>query len=87
MIAFAGGGFIGDGKCRGGDVVDVDKRAYRMSAAVQAQLATEFDEKDRARNDAVELLARPVNVGRACPSDGEIVLLEKRAQMQIAGGA
>ena len=57
-----------------------------MTAPVQLQSAAGFDEENRSRNDAVKLLARPIDIRGAGENDGELVLLKKCQQVQIASG-
>ena len=58
-----------------------------MAAAVELKFLAETDRKDRARNDAVELLTGTVDVGGAGPHGGELILVNERPQVEVARGS
>ena len=85
VVSLAGLAVAGDEIGRLGDVVNIDERALRSAAAVELKLAAQADEQDRARDDAVELLARAEYIGGAGEHDREAVIGEISAQAHVGG--
>ena len=86
VVALAGGRGAGDAEGGAGHIVDVDKGPHRVAAAMEREALAKFDREQRARDDAVELLAGAVDVGGAGPDHRETVVGKKGAQVQVAGG-
>lgn len=66
-------------------VVHVYEGSARHAAAMQLELPAEQDEQDGAGNDAVELLAGAIDVGRARGDHREVVGRKERVQAHVAG--
>src|SRR5260370_38168401 len=87
MVRLPGWRIRGNAQGRIRHVAPMNEGAHRMPATVQLQFPPGFYEKNRARNDAIKLLPRAVNVGGAGEDDGKLVILEKSQQVQVARGA
>src|SRR5260221_13955415 len=87
MVRLPGWRIPGNAQVRIRNVAPMNEGAHRMPTTMQLQFLPGFYEKNRARNDAIKLLSRAVNVGGAGEDDGKLVILEKSQQVQVARGA
>ena len=70
-----------------GHIGHIDKGAGGDAAAVQLQLAPQQNKQNSAGNNAVELLAGPIDIGGACGNHRKVVGRMESAQAHVGGSA